>query len=152
MKNTIKTFGIAILFLATTINFYSQDIAMTTSERDTQVTYSSDTVITNTALKEGTYTYRLGSNDVIVSIKGDYYTEYYPNNEFIKAKINWTSEDEYTLTIVDLKKKNIPFKAGTTLNTKITKVKGNKYYYKSDLQDLSWTGKFKKVDDDLLEE
>lgn len=148
MKNKVTALGTALLFLATTINFYCQDIAMINIDKTSTEIYSNETEVANTVLKNGTYTYKLGANDIIVSIKGGYYTEYHPNDEFIKAEINWTSESEYTLTIVDLKRKNIPFKEGTTLNTKITKVKGDKYYYRSDLLnsgDSSWTGKFRKV-------
>lgn len=77
----------------------------------------------NTILENGTYSYKLGSKEVIVSIKNGYYTETYANNEFIKAKIDWLTENQYTLTIVDLNKENLPFKEGTKLTTKITKVK-----------------------------
>jgi hypothetical protein len=105
----------------------------------------------NTLLKEGVYTYKLGSNDIKVVFKDNYYTEYHPNNEFIKAKVNWSSENEYTLTIVKIKKDNLPFKEGTELKTKITKVKGDKYYYESDLGSSTWDGKFKKVDESFFE-
>ncbi|MDX6745347.1 hypothetical protein SHK09_00975 [Polaribacter sp. PL03] len=153
MKNRINALGIATLLLATTINLYSQNIAMVHVPENATEQYSEDFDSANIALKDGNYTYKLGSNDISISIKDGYYIENHPNNEFIKAKIDWTSADEYTLTIVEINKKDIPFRKGTMLNTKITKVRGDKYYYKSDLLDShnsSWTGKLKKIEEDGL--
>ncbi|MCG1035236.1 hypothetical protein [Polaribacter sargassicola] len=147
MKNFITPLATLLITLTLTINSYAQDIAMVEIEETETEIFDSES--SYTALQNGTYSYKLGSEEIKVSIEGGYYTEHHPNNEFIKAKINWVAADEYTLTIVDLKKDNLPFKAGTKLSTKITKVKGDKYYYESDLlgsNQSTWTGKFKKLD------
>lgn len=100
--------------------------------------------IKETVLSEGEYTFDNGKNNILVEINKGYYTEHYANNEFIKAKLKWISKYEYSLVIIEIHKKGLPFVAGTILNTKIFKVKGNRYYYESNLEGLSWTGKFIK--------
>ncbi|SHM88220.1 hypothetical protein [Polaribacter sp. KT 15] len=147
MKKFLFTLSIVTLFLTFT-NAFCQDVTYAFEENNSSETTFNSNNTSNTILENGTYSYKLGSKEVIVSIKNGYYTETYANNEFIKAKIDWLTENQYTLTIVDLNKENLPFKEGTKLTTKITKVKGNQYFYKSDLIDThkaSWTGKFKKI-------
>ena len=100
--------------------------------------------IESTILSEGSYTFNNGEKDVLVTIKNGYYTENYSQNEFIKAKIKWHSKNEYKLVVTEINKKDLPFKIGTELNTKIVEVKGNRYYYESELEGLTWTGKFRK--------
>jgi hypothetical protein len=100
--------------------------------------------IESTILSEGSYTFNNGEKDVLVTIKNGYYTESYSQNEFIKAKIKWHSKNEYKLVVTEINKKDLPFKIGTELNTKIVEVKGNRYYYESELEGLTWTGKFRK--------
>lgn len=150
MKNKLNILVVVMLLLLTPQKVISQDVAMN-STRDLQnsnfITYdiSEESIEENALLKEGEYTFDNGNNKVLVVIKDGYYTERYSKNEFIKAKMTWTSKDEYNLVISVINKKNLPFGIGTKLNTKITKVKGDKYYYESNLEGLTWSGKFKKI-------
>ena len=109
-----------------------------------EATKNKKPITNNVVLTEGTYTFNNGKKEVLVSIKNGYYTEHYANNEFIKAKLKWISKYEYALIITEINKTGVPFSAGTLLNTKIFKVRGNKYFYKSNLEGLTWTGKFIK--------
>jgi hypothetical protein len=51
----------------------------------------------------------------------------------------------YKLVITEIKKSNLPFKKGTQLITKITRIKEDNYYYKASLGQQAWTGKLVKV-------
>ncbi|WP_299062617.1 hypothetical protein [uncultured Polaribacter sp.] len=101
--------------------------------------------IKETLLEEGKYVYSSKGNEVIVEIKDGYYTEYHANNEYIKAKIEWSAENKYTLEIIDINKDNLPFEVGTKMDTEIVKIKGTRIYYESNLEGLTWSGKFRKI-------
>lgn len=150
MKNFNTAIFATVLFLATSVNFYSQRLANVDANSKRTYRKATPKPSFKTCLEEGTYSYKLGSDEITVSIKDGIYTEYHPNNEFIKAKIEWNSEQEYSLTILEIKKRNLPFERGLKLNTKITRIKGNRFYYKSILDGKSWTGKFEKIDDDYI--
>lgn len=155
MKNTIKI--LSLVLIAVFVNFQevvSQEVAISifpnlnTNRLDAyNISNESEDEIKSesTILSDGTYTFDNGKKEVLVEIKNGYYTEHYANNEFIQAKIKWVSKTEYNLVITKINKKGIPFGAGTLLNTKISKVKGSKYYYESNLEGLTWTGKFNKI-------
>jgi hypothetical protein len=127
MKKVLKYF---IVLLATflTINVFSQN-----------------KTIINKVLADGTYFYSENKGKILVKIKGANYTEYHPNQEFIKANIEWVSNRMYKLVITEIKKSNLPFKRGTLLITEITKIKEDNYYYQSTLGQQNWTGKLVKV-------
>ncbi|MFQ3305438.1 MAG: hypothetical protein ACI9JT_000355 [Polaribacter sp.] len=127
MKKVLKYF---IILLATflTIHIFSQN-----------------KTIIKKALTDGTYFYSENKGKILVKIKGTNYTEYHPNNEFIKANIEWISNRVYKLVITEIKKSNLPFKKGTQLITKITRIKEDNYYYKASLGQQAWTGKLVKV-------
>ncbi len=156
MKNTtIKTTTfIALLFLGINIS-NAQDIAMNSNDANNNLTFTKTTisidpedkkVIKETVLEEGKYTYNNKGKEVVVEIKDGYYTEYHGKDEFIKASISWSSENNYKLVVTEIHKKNLPFKEGTVMETEIIKVKGNKFYYESNLEGLTWSGKFLKID------
>ena len=96
-------------------------------------------------LEDGKYTYDYKNKTVSVEIKGDYYFEYFPNKEYIKAKIYWFTKYQYSLTIVDLQKKNFPLKIGDKLNARISKIEEDKYYYESTLNNKKMRGSFRKI-------
>ena len=100
------------------------------------------------SIEDGKYKYCNATCDVIVEFKNNIYVEYYPNNEFIKASIKWLSNDHYRLTIVDIQKEGLPFGVGTTMKTKIVRRKGDFIFYESELQGLTWSGKFERIIDD----
>ena len=151
----LKIFSVLLLFIGIQTGV-SQEVASNYSKEiqlnkfrmfekaEATGTAKKEVVITNTVLTEGTYTFDNGKKEVLVEIKNGYYTEHYANNEFIKAKINWVSKQEYNLVITEINKKGIPFGEGTILNTKISKVKGNRFYYESNLEGLTWSGRFIK--------
>lgn len=154
MKKEIKALGIVLLLLVNFQSVNSQEVASNSIQNLQINNYEIDQEdqIENTILNEGIYTFDNGKNEVLVEIKDGYYTEYYSDNQIVKAKIEWVSENEYNLVITKINKKNLPFGPGTTLNTKILKVKGSRYYYESNLEGLTWSGKFIKVEDNFLEQ
>ncbi|AUC85595.1 hypothetical protein CW731_09980 [Polaribacter sp. ALD11] len=157
MKNEIKTLGLVVLLFIGSQNIASQELASNSLQNtqidrlDTFNVSEEDEKEVNFVLSEGKYTFDNGKKDVLVEFKDGYYTEYYTNDEFVKAKVNWISENEYNLVITEINKKGLPFVEGTTLNTRISRVKGSRYYYKSNLEGLTWSGKFIKVENDFLE-
>lgn len=109
-----------------------------------EATKNKKAITNNVVLSEGDYGFNNGNKEILVTIRDGYYTECYGNNEFIRAKLKWISKYEFNLIITEINKKGLPFLPGTLLNTKIFKVRGNKYFYKSNLEGLTWTGKFIK--------
>jgi hypothetical protein len=147
MKNVLKITSLILFLCINTQKITSQEANSTTKNlqaaRSTEANFI-ENKIEDTILSEGEYTFDNGNKNILVEIKDGYYIEHYPNNEFIKAKLKWVSKYEYNLVITEMHKKGLPFVAGTILNTKIFKVKGNRFYYESNLEGLSWTGKFIK--------
>ena len=147
MKNVLKITSLILFLCINTQKITSQEANATTKNlqaaRSTEANFI-ENKIEDTILSEGEYTFDNGNKNILVEIKDGYYIEHYPNNEFIKAKLKWVSKYEYNLVITEMHKKGLPFVAGTILNTKIFKVKGNRFYYESNLEGLSWTGKFIK--------
>ena len=149
MKNLITVFSILFLFIGSQ-KVISQKVVSNNTKQLNKLgyfenSYSKKLVTSkNAILSEGKYTFDNGEKDIFVEVKDGFYTEHYANNEFIKAKIRWVSTYEYNLIITEISKDGVPFDAGTVLNTKIVKVKGNRYYYESNLEGLTWSGKFIK--------
>lgn len=100
---------------------------------------------TEKSIKDGKYKYTNASSDVIVEFKKNTYTEYHPNKEYIKAKIKWLTDHRYMLEIVEIQKKDLPFGVGTKMTTKVVRKKGNFISYESNLQGLTWSGKFVRI-------
>ena len=147
MKNIIKIMSLTLFLCVNSQRATSQEANSKTKNLQAVLSNESNFIekkIKETVLSEGEYTFDNGKNNILVEINEGYYTEHYANNEFIKAKLKWISKYEYNLIITEIHKKGLPFVAGTILNTKIFKVKGNRYYYESNLEGLSWTGKFIK--------
>jgi hypothetical protein len=96
-------------------------------------------------LKDGVFTYKNGKENVLVLFNGNEHVEYHNDKKyFIKSTIQWISDCEYYLTLKEITLPNLPFKAGTKLHIKITKVNGDKVYYKSTLGSRSWEGRLTK--------
>jgi hypothetical protein len=147
MKNIIKIMSLTLFLCVNSQRVTSQEASSKTKNLQAVLSNEANFIenkIKETVLSEGEYTFDNGKNNILVEINEGYYTEHYANNEFIKAKLKWISKYEYNLIITEIHKKGLPFVAGTILNTKIFKVKGNRYYYESNLEGLSWTGKFIK--------
>ncbi|MFY0628751.1 MAG: hypothetical protein JXR05_00140 [Flavobacteriaceae bacterium] len=97
-------------------------------------------------LKNGSFIYKLAKKDVLVEFKENKHVEYHQDKKYyIKSDIEWVSDCEYYLIIHDATLPNFPFKKGSRLHIKITKVKGNKVYYKSSMAGRTWEGKMTKA-------
>ncbi len=142
MKKVIKPF-VLLLIISVTFNTISQNIAYNSVSNMTKKLQKNNIVI-NKVLDDGKYHYAKSKEKVLIEINGDKYIEHHPNNEFIKAKIIWSSNNNYKLVITEINKPNLPFIKGTELKTEIVKKKGKKFYYKSELANRNWAGKLVK--------
>ena len=149
MKNTnaLKSVVFLLLIFFNSQTSFSQDLAYSVVLKpySKMYTMSNDVVIKNAILEDGKYTYKFKEKDILVEIKDGFYYEYHPKKEFIKAKIDWITEYEYKLTIVDIEKRGVPFKVGNELTAEITKVKGREFFYTSRFNNKTGKGSFKKV-------
>ena len=149
MKNTTPLKCVIFLLLIS-FNYqtsFSQDLAQSIYLKSYSNVFavSNTVVIKNAILEDGKYTYKFNRKDILVEIKNGIYYEYHPNKEYIKAKIDWISEYEYKLTIVDMEKRGVPFKVGSELTSKITKVEKDEYHYTSFFRNKTAKGSFRKV-------
>ncbi len=98
-------------------------------------------------LKNNSFVYKLGGKDVVVEFGEKKHAEYHQKGKYyIKSNVEWVSDCEYYLIIQDVTLPNFPFKLGSKLHIKITKVRGDKVYYKSTMGGRSWEGKMVKKD------
>ena len=124
MKNFYKALFLGIIFLLFSFTF-AQDCSI---------------------LKNHSFTYRLGGENVYVDFFETEQIEYYQKRKyFIKSDIKWVSDCEYYLIVKEITLPNYPFKIGTKLHVVITKIKRDKIYYKSTFDNRTWEGKFKKL-------
>lgn len=146
MKNKVlKTVVFFICFISYTTGF-SQDVALSTFIKpfSNYYNFSNKVVIKNAALEDGSYTYKYKRKVINVEIKNGYYYEYFRNNQYLKAKIDWLSEFTYKLTIVDVETSIYPFKKEDTLVGEIIKIEQDKFYYKTLFKGRELTGNFRK--------
>ena len=100
-----------------------------------------------TVLKNNSFVYKLAKQDVLVEFGENSHAEYHQEGKYyIKSKVEWISDCEYNLIIEDVTLPNFPFKLGSRLHIKITKIKGNRVYYKSSMGGRTWEGKMTKKD------
>lgn len=149
MKNTTPLNCVVFLLLIS-LNFqtsFSQDKIRGNmiSSYTKMYTLAKNVVVENPILADGKYTYTFKEKEIIVEIKNGYYYEYHPEKEYIKAVINWSSEFNYKLVIVDIEKKGVPLYVGSELTAEITKIEGDEYFYTSFLNNKKGSGSFKKV-------
>ena len=98
-------------------------------------------------LKNNSFVYKLAGNDVLVEFGVESHVEYHQKKKYyIKSKVKWLSDCEYDLIIQDVTLPNFPFKLGSKLHIKITKVRGDRVYYKSTMGNRTWEGKMTKID------
>ncbi len=149
MKNTIpiKCVIVFLFILFSSQKTFSQDLAYTNYFKPLSKVYkvSNNVAIKNAVLEDGKYTYKFRKNTILVEIKNGFYYEYHPKKEYIKAKIDWISEYEYRLIIIDIEKRGVPFKVGSELTAEIIKIKGNEYFYSSRFKNKIGSGSFKKL-------
>ena len=147
MNNLKITLITTSLFLSfTTLTFSQQDYAV--AENTINPTVKSSKMINydteSSVLKNNTFTYEYGGKDVIVVFDNNEHTEYYNNKKhYIKSELTWINESECVMTIKEVTLPGLPFKAGTQMEMKITKTKGDYVYYESTLGGRTWEGKMK---------
>lgn len=96
-------------------------------------------------LKNASFTYKLAKKEVLVEFKENKHVEYHQDKKYyIKSNIEWVSDCEYYLVIEDATLPNFPFRKGSKLHIKITKVRGKRVYYKSSMAGRTWEGKMTK--------
>ena len=99
-------------------------------------------------LHNGTFKYGNVSDEIKVVINGENHIEYHDNGKYyIKSKLNWKSECEYDMTMIEITIPNFPNKVGDVMNVKIKKVEGNVISYIATVQGKSWDGQLIKIKD-----
>lgn len=99
-----------------------------------------------TILKNNSFVYKLAKQDVLVQFEEEKHVEYHQDKKYyIKSNIKWISDCEYYLIIQDVTLPDFPFRLGSKLHIKITKVKGDRVYYKSSMGGRTWEGKMTKI-------
>lgn len=143
MKKLQLLFAVILLTFTT----HAQDVAMNTSVNfEENVTNDFSNVAFTPLLEETVYTYKYHGKSVKVIFTKDEHIEYFENKKyFIKSSIKWTSEDECFMTIKESNLPNFPFRQGTKLQMKITKIKRGYIFYESTLGGRTWEGKMKKI-------
>ena len=102
-------------------------------------------------MREGTFYYGAGNEEVEVLIKGDDHTEYHQGGKYIiKSEMKWLNDCEYNMTMTEITIPKFPYKPGDVMNVKINKVKGNEIFYTATVKTVSWKGKFTKAVDKRL--
>lgn len=146
MKTLKITLIATVLFLSVTSLTFSQDY--TIADNSVNSTAKSSNIVSydtqSSVLKSNTYTYEYNDNEVIVVFNNDEHIEYYENKKYyIKSELTWINKKECVMTIIESTLPDVPFKAGTQLEMKITKTRGNNVYYESTLGGRTWEGKMK---------
>lgn len=99
-----------------------------------------------TILKNNSFTYKLAKQDVLVEFGEAKHVELHQKGKYyIKSNVEWISDCEYYLVIQDVTLPDFPFQLGSKLHIKITKVRGDRVYYKSTMGKRTWEGKMTKV-------
>lgn len=99
-----------------------------------------------TILKNNSFTYKLAKKDVLVEFGESKHVELHQKGKYyIKSNVEWISDCEYYLIIEDVTLPDFPFPLGSKLHIKITKVRGDRVYYKSTMGDRSWEGRMVKI-------
>ncbi len=146
MKN-LKTYFLfaAVLFATATVS--AQDYLMTLKPLSASVLDLKEETKETPLIKDKTFSYQYKGEDVLVVFEGKEHFEFYNNKKhFIKSDLLWTSKDECYMIIRDFNLPNFPFKAGTKMRMKITKVENGFIHYTSTLGGRTWKGKMKESD------
>lgn len=133
----------AILFASITV--CAQDYLMTLKPLSASVLKIDGKTTEAPLIKDKTFTYNYKGGEVLVVFEKNQHFEFFNNKKnFIKSELIWTSKDECYMIIKDFNLPNFPFKAGTKMKMKITKVKDGFVHYKSTLGGRTWKGKMKE--------
>ncbi len=96
-------------------------------------------------LHRGTFTYGYADDVVKVVFKKKKHIEYH-GKYYIKSKLVWVNDCEYNMTMKKVTIPDFPFGKGDVMNVKINKVEGDKIYYTSTVNGLSFEGMFTKIE------
>lgn len=134
----------ATLLVAISVN--AQDYLMTLKPLSASVLKIDGKKTTEAPLIENkTFSYMYKGGEVEVVFEGNSHYEFFNHKKhFIKSELIWTSKDECYMIIKDFNLPNFPFKAGTKMRMKITKIKDGYVHYKSTLGGRTWKGKMKE--------
>lgn len=100
------------------------------------------------AILEGKYTYKgYSADEISILISEGKHTEVYNNGEFkVVSKMKWLAENKMKLEIVENTLPESNIKVGDKMTIEIEKQKGDKFYYKSTLNEASWKGCMIKIE------
>ena len=100
-----------------------------------------------TIVHEGKFKYGTGNGEVSVEIKGKDHKELHNKGKyFITSTIEWLSNCEYNMTMVEVTIPGFPYKPGDVMNVKITRIVDKEIFYTSTVKGVSWEGKLTKVE------
>jgi hypothetical protein len=95
-------------------------------------------------LEKTKYTYKYNNDLVNVEFNDNEHVEYFDNKKYyIKSKLEWIASDECIMTLKESNLPDFPFREGTKLHMKISKIKKGKVHYESTLGGRTWSGKMK---------
>jgi len=84
-----------------------------------------------------------------VVINENLHEEYHQDGKyFIKSKIVWQSDCEWTMTMTEITIPDFPFKPGEQMHVKITRIDNDIIYYTSTVNGQSWPGRFRRMKQD----
>lgn len=143
----MKNLQLVLALLLMSFSFSAQDLAMNTSVNyNNSSSYDIANYPVAPLLEKTIYTYRYKGEDVLVVFSKDEHIEYFNNKQyFIKSKIEWTANNRCFMTIKESNLPNFPFRSGSKLYMKITKIKRGYVFYESTLGGRTWLGKMKKL-------
>ena len=98
-------------------------------------------------MHQGKFMYMADDEEVIVEIKDSTFTEYHNGGKHtIRGRIDWLNSCEYLVTIRKVNLPSFPLTSGDQVNVKIYKIEDKEIFYIIKVKDVSWAGKFLKVE------
>lgn len=90
--------------------------------------------------------FEIDDNSTYIIIKDNIHIEF-PNGgkKYIKSKLEWINDFEYSATIIELTVIDSPFKIGDKLNMKFNKIEDETVYYTATFEGKTLTGKLKFI-------
>jgi len=135
------------LAIFVTLFLNAQEYAMNLSDVSNNLDYKEvEKKIETPLLENKKFTYKYQGKKVLVVFSDSMHIEYFNNKKyFIKSKVSWESKYECSMKLQESNLPNFPFKIGSKLSIKITKVKRGYIYYDSTLGGRTWSGKMKEI-------
>ena len=146
MNTYEKILFLSFIFFLTFLS-NAQDAALNSFSTPNNIVYTkAEKKILTPLLENKQFTYKYQGKKVLVTFSDSEHVEYFNNKKyFIKSTISWTSAYECSMVLQESNLPNFPFKKGTKLTMKITKVKRGYIYYDSTLGGKTWSGRMKEI-------